>query len=582
MESSNRTNSMHSKISRVFRLMQELSISPKDFLVAFLQDEDIEFAVHRRYWAAEKKGWKSTVDVIHAIRDVVIKKEVGKQLWSDLILSEASLIVSHQKPPARSHRFYSAADIQPQLLTDETARDIRENDMVNRDMPFLYQLISHKLSKTVALPIQSDGGKPDEPDLENDSDSENEEAGDSDDELFDGEIKKIKSLKGRMAARKDRIHTTSKCICSMISFVHNRRNNSRQLENSLTFLACGVSNRVNRFLNYIGLVSSSKTANRALVALGLHAKDKITEKLSIKNGQPIAPFLCVDNLDFEQRIHSQSQGNNSQMFHGTWGYLHQVDPTLLSSILPSDLTLETYVSAMEKVPSVQVFPKMLISSSKEEKHWSLVLKSQVAKVLLEHIAKPSDNNTKISINPPEIDQVSHKPPDITMLKLMVASDNSAQGVGEVCTGIIQQCDLEIDDFFSRLQVIDGDLATCSNIQSLRTQRIPSKHNQDTITNLLTLLGGSHTMWNVGLAIFELHYGNASDSRDCGAWRWLDSLGIPSKKTLDKKDFTKMIQNMEKIHEATLVYCVIAFQCTSKVQGISVGFTKAFQSSIATL
>ncbi|KAA1067261.1 hypothetical protein PGT21_010172 [Puccinia graminis f. sp. tritici] len=208
---------------------------------------------------------------------------------------------------------------------------------------------------------------------------------------------------------------------------------------------------------------------------------------------------------------------------------------------------------------------MLISSPEDEKHWVLVLKSQIAKVLLTYIAKPAEKRTTIAITPPTIEQISHKPPDITMIKLMIASDNSAQGIGEVCTGIIQQSNLDETEFSSRLQVMDGDLATCANIQSLQSQRVPSEYSADTITNLLTLLGGSHTLWNIGLAIFELHYGNTSDSRDCGAWRWLDSLGIPSTKTLDKKDFTKMIQNMEKIHEATIVYCIM---CVMGIQNSS--------------
>jgi hypothetical protein len=80
--------------------------------------------------------------------------------------------------------------------------------------------------------------------------------------------------------------------------------------------------------------------------------------------------------------------------------------------------------------------------------------------------------------------------------------------------------------------------------------------EDRITNLLTLLGGLHTLWNIGLAVFEMHHGNISDLRNCGAWQWLDLLGIPPTKSIDKKDCKKMIQNMEKIHKATIVYCIM--------------------------
>ncbi|POW21754.1 hypothetical protein PSHT_02094 [Puccinia striiformis] len=37
----------------------------------------------------------------------------------------------------------------------------------------------------------------------------------------------------------------------------------------------------------------------------------------------------------------------------------------------------------------------------------------------------------------------------------------------------------------------------------------------------------------------------------GAWRTLNALGTPPNKVLQKKDFTGMIQHMERVHEATL-------------------------------
>ena len=84
----------------------------------------------------------------------------------------------------------------------------------------------------------------------------------------------------------------------MISFVLNRQDNAAQLKNSLTFLACGISNQVNQFLHYIGLASSNQTAKKDLKTLRRAAEDKIAWILSNEKNQPIAPFLCIDNLDF--------------------------------------------------------------------------------------------------------------------------------------------------------------------------------------------------------------------------------------------------------------------------------------------
>ena len=103
----------------------------------------------------------------------------------------------------------------------------------------------------------------------------------------------------------------------MICFVLNCWDNTAQLKDLLTFLACGVSNQVNQFLQYIGFASWNQTANKALKTIGQQVEKKISQKLSTEKTQPIAPFFCIDNLDFEQHIHSKSQGKNCKLFHGT-------------------------------------------------------------------------------------------------------------------------------------------------------------------------------------------------------------------------------------------------------------------------
>ncbi|EHS64102.1 uncharacterized protein PGTG_20804 [Puccinia graminis f. sp. tritici CRL 75-36-700-3] len=206
---------------------------------------------------------------------------------------------------------------------------------------------------------------------------------------------------------------------------------------------------------------------------------------------------------------------------------------------------------------------MFMPSATEECNWELVIKAQIADVLLKYVATPSDTKLLIPTTSPVVDQISSTQPDITMLKLMVASDNSAQGVGEVFDSLLEQTNMNVKDFSSRLQVIDGDLGTCTNVHSLRSQRVPDKHVEESLINVCTILGGSHTLWNISQAIYSKHYGNDSDSRDSGAWRFLNGLGIPANKMLDKKDYTAMIQNIQKIHTATLVHCIKTVMGTDK-------------------
>jgi hypothetical protein len=313
---------------------------------------------------------------------------------------------------------------------------------------------------------------------------------------------------------------------------------------------------VNSFLHYIGLSSSRSTAHNALSRLGHQAKKKIDDKISNATTGSMAPFMCIDDLDFEQKVHDKSLGHSSRMFHGTWGYSHHPNPDVIASVPSSDLTVDSFRESMSKVDNLQVTPRMFIPTPKDESHWKLVVKSQIAQALLEHVAKPLDSMVSIPTEPPAIELISADAPDITMLKLMVASDDSAQGAGEVFDSIIAQSKINAADFASRLQVIDGELGTCSNISTLQNQRIPSAHEEEGLKNILTLLGGAHTLWNISHALYTKHLGDTSDSRDCGSWRFLHGMGIPSQNVPDKKDYTLMLKHIKKIHRATLVHCIM--------------------------
>jgi hypothetical protein len=290
--------------------------------------------------------------------------------------------------------------------------------------------------------------------------------------------------------------------------------------------------------------------------LSRQSKQRIGFKMMSSQDMPsLAPFLCFDNLDFKQKVHANSLSQSNHMFHGTWGYVHHPNPELLASVPSKDLTLESYKQAMSKVSELQVQPQMFLPQPKEDSHWALVLKSQIAQAMLEHVAKRSDTKVAIATKPPVIEQISYEEPDITMLKLMIASKNSSQGVGEVFEAIVNQSRMSMTEFANRLQIINADLASCTHVASLRNQRIPSNHIEESLKNYLTVLGGAHTLWKIGHAIYSKHYGKSSDLRDSGAWRFLSGLGIPCPTAVDKKDYTLMIKNMEKIHTATLVYCI---------------------------
>jgi hypothetical protein len=347
----------------------------------------------------------------------------------------------------------------------------------------------------------------------------------------------------------------AKLICSMVAFARNRRCNGRQLRNSIEFLACGITERVNQWLMYHGLASSRQTAISALKTLATEAKSNLKKSFSRSLSSVVSPIICIDNLDIEQHVHTNSIGHQSHTFHGTWGYIHFPSPNLLKTLDTSELTVESFKEAMKKVPSFQVEPSMFLATHESEESYRAIWKSQIARVLSQYIAQPDKLVEAIRLDPPPIEKISSEKPDIQMLQLMDAAENSAEGMGQVLNKTAKQTGLDLETFFGRLQLMDGDLATCRNFNSLRSLRVPSAYAHHSLHNISFQLGASHTLWNIALSIFKAHFGDVKDSTDTGAWRCLESLGIPNSKAFPKKDFSLMIKHMEQIHEATILHCI---------------------------
>ncbi|PLW43781.1 hypothetical protein PCASD_09400 [Puccinia coronata f. sp. avenae] len=196
---------------------------------------------------------------------------------------------------------------------------------------------------------------------------------------------------------------------------------------------------------------------------------------------------------------------------------------------------------------------MFLPTLEDEKAEVQVWKSQIAHVMLKLVSMPSEQSSLASMQPPVIELISPTKPNIHMLKLMDSSNNSAEGVGQVLQDILTQSGLTEDQFFNRLQPMDGDLGTVQNFNCLRSQRAPSAYAQGSLSNISFQLGAAHTLWNVGTSLFSHNYGNSSDSTDCGAWKYLEALGFPAEKAIQKKDFTLMVNQMEKVFEASIYY-----------------------------
>ncbi|PLW40585.1 hypothetical protein PCASD_07803 [Puccinia coronata f. sp. avenae] len=113
----------------------------------------------------------------------------------------------------------------------------------------------------------------------------------------------------------------------------------------------------------------------------------------------------------------------------------------------------------------------------------------------------------------------------------IASNNSFAGIGEGLEAITHYKHLQNGKTplksSEHLQVMEGDLGTYCNLESLRALQRPTNHPEESISNNFMLLGASHTLWNVFQAIFLLHHGDSSNMEDVGAWHTLESLGFPA-------------------------------------------------------
>jgi hypothetical protein len=268
---------------------------------------------------------------------------------------------------------------------------------------------------------------------------------------------------------------------------------------------------------------------------------------------PLSPTICIDNIDFEERVHFKSVEKSSHMFHGTWGYVHTLDCTLMEGKDPHDFSMKRFKQAIKDSATLKIEPTMFLPTPEQSSHFRAVIKSQIAQVAMSYIFTTNDPKHLIPLEPPSIDQISAQKPDIAMLKLMLSSDNCAEGIGDILDDIIAQTNLNPTQFFSELQMMEGDLGTIQNLESLWSQQKPSGHMEESLGNIFMLLGAAHTMWNIGQAIYLKHFGDNKKQEDLGAWRTLQALGLPSEKPSEKKDFTLMINNMQKIHEVTLLH-----------------------------
>ncbi|PLW31054.1 hypothetical protein PCASD_16050 [Puccinia coronata f. sp. avenae] len=539
---------------KICQELKDMKMPIKEFVTTFLTGKHIELATRRRFWATNT-GYKSTLSLVECIWGTFEASADGQGWWEEFIQQEAIRILvrnNHQLSRSSTGHFESANLVKPDFFS-EAAKARQEEKVVHEEMPFLYGILMGMLNN---------GNEPDPPSADVDESmthTPNEPISVPNDtykaQLLERDGITYVSNPGDRDEVSRRRHHLAATICAQLLFSCNRRHNGLQLHNAIRFLPCGVSERVNEYLHMLGLTSSRLTAIEALKTLSAHAAEDIKAVKSLDRSPDLGPFLCIDNLDIEEKVHMASITNQSMMFHGTWGYVQLPSKALLESLDKSELNLGAYKKAIQDVPNMQINPSVFLPSHDNEQHYSLVMKSQIAQVMDECVGFLSDKEGAISTNPPVLEQILAEVPTVFMLRLMDESDNSAKGIGQVLESIQRQTGLTPSKFASWLQPMDGDLATIQNFNALRDLRYPSSYPENSLDNIVFQLGGAHTLWNIAQAILMVHLGNPSSKKDLGVWQYFEALGIPHEKVIQKKDFTLMLRQIELVHKATLLHCI---------------------------
>ena len=60
----------------------------------------------------------------------------------------------------------------------------------------------------------------------------------------------------------------------------------------------------------------------------------------------LRPFLCIDNIDMESKIHHRRVEQTTKAFHATWGYFHVLSESLTPKAEADEMSLEHFLTAM--------------------------------------------------------------------------------------------------------------------------------------------------------------------------------------------------------------------------------------------
>ncbi|KAH9822626.1 hypothetical protein DFH28DRAFT_881868, partial [Melampsora americana] len=238
--------SLPQRLEDTCKNLRSVGLDAKKFIQAMLTSTDPIVARRRASWGTEN-GWISTKEVLEGFKTLICQDRTsGLDRWSDFILQEAKAIVIRENLPSGEPphgMFHSSKNVTHGFFLKEEEQ--RRDTLVEMNMPFLHSLVSAKLEHAREI-RQKERAKRKVTQKNVDDDEE------------DLSVEDLEEVA---------MNPLPIMLCSMLAFACNRRHCGLQLQNSITFLACGVTQKVNDYLHFLGLTSSRKTALEAVDTL---------------------------------------------------------------------------------------------------------------------------------------------------------------------------------------------------------------------------------------------------------------------------------------------------------------------------
>ncbi|PLW33142.1 hypothetical protein PCANC_23837 [Puccinia coronata f. sp. avenae] len=217
-------------------------LSPKEFIHAFVISAEPKVSYLRRHWA-QPKGINSTMALVDVIGHEIKKTPSGREAWATFIQQEAIKILQSEEPPRGNYPvggFHSSASVNQDFFTLEE-KEAHSTQLV-KHMPFLYKTLMGILNpNNMVFPVEPE---------ESPSSKNNNPKGAAREDIPEdiASIAYEDSHQGPEGHHR-RLETVVKTICAMVAFSQNRRNNGLQLHNAVRFFSCGISERVQEYMN---------------------------------------------------------------------------------------------------------------------------------------------------------------------------------------------------------------------------------------------------------------------------------------------------------------------------------------------